>query len=299
MDALLVGLLTALPLVLGAYFGFHLGGLRLLAWGRKVFVTWICGIGVALCGIHFGWHRPFGLVTPVVLGLLTTLLVSWLLLRRRKGPVRKIKIGFLHRSLGMLLGAVLGFLIAVAGWQVALFVDRLSHSRALTVTPTMTPSRVPRAELEAATSHEPKQLPAAKKTAWASLAEIAHRGFIQHLPVVGPLTNEMLAVATILKTPQPIRNDFAKYKKWDSLADLPSFQAIADNESLFAEIDAAVEGNLAALYRLQKHPLIIEFYHEESLQAIITHSKASQIASELAEFQNRSQFQEGPTASER
>jgi len=295
MDALLVGLLTALPLVVGAYFGFHLGGLRLLVWGRKVFVTWICGIGIALCGIHFDWHRPFGLVTPVVLGLLTTLLVGWLLVRCRKDPVRQIKLGFFQRNLGMLLGAVLGFVMAVAGWQVALFVDRLSHSRAPTVTPTM----VPRAELEAATSHEPKQLPSAKKTAWASLAEIAHRGFIQHLPVAGPLTNEMLAVATILKTPQPIRNDFAKYKEWDSLADLPSFQAIADDEKLFAEIDAAVEGNLAALYRLQKHPLIIEFYHEESLQAIISHLKASEIASELTEFRSRSQFQAEPTASER
>jgi len=292
MDALLVGLLTALPLVVGAYFGFHLGGLRLLVWGRKVFVTWVCGIGVALCGIHFGWHWPFGLVTPVVLGLLTTLLVGWLLVRRGKGLVRKIKLGFFQRNLGMLLGAVLGFMLAVAGWQVALFVDRLSPS----VVPTMTSTVTPTMELEAGSSQQP---PEAQETAWASLVEIAHRGFIQHLPVAGPLTNEMLAVATILKTPQPIRNDFAKYKEWDSLANLPSFQAIADDEKLFAEIDAAVEGNLAALYRLQKHPLIIEFYQEESLQAIITHSKASQVADELAEFHNRSQFPEGLTASER
>ena len=49
-------------------------------------------------------------------------------------------------------------------------------------------------------------------------------------------------------------------------------------------------GSLLALYRLQKHPLVIEFYREELLQAAISDLQAKQVAEELVEFRKHRDF---------
>ncbi len=273
MSGLLGGVfaITAVLVLFGAWLGSHCGGGRTLAWISKLVFSWGTGVALAAYGLRQGWHAPWGLITPIVVGLLTAILMRMVLAWRSKRSKRRARLGFLQRSSGALLGAALGFMLAIAGWQVALFTSSLT---------------APTPDVAGADELQPQQPTTNEKTAWASLAEVAHRGFLQHLPVAGPLTNEVLAVATIMKSPPEVRKEFAKHKEWDRLADLPSFQALAQNDALFSDIDAAITGNLAALYRLQKHPLIFDFYKEETLQALIADLRASEIASELAEFQN-------------
>jgi len=276
--------ITVGVVLFGAWLGAHCGGKRILAWLSKWIFSWGAGVALAAYGLRQGWHDPWGLITPIVAGLLTAIFLRMILAWRSKRAKCQARLGFLQRSSGALLGAALGFVIAIAGWQIVLFTCRLTAP-----TPVVASLDDPLPQQEEV---------ADGKTAWASLAEVAHRGFLQHLPVAGPLTNEVLAVATILKAPAVVRKEFAKHKKWDTLANLPSFQDIVDDEALFEEINAAVAGNLAALYRLQKHPSIIEFYKEEPLQTMITDMRASQIAIELTEFQNRTERQKG-TADQR
>ena len=273
MNGLLGGVvaITVGAVFFGAWLGSHCGGGRTLAWISKLLFSWGSGVALAAYGLRQGWHTPWGLITPIAAGLLAAISMRTILAWRSKRSKRRSRLGFLQRSSGALLGAALGFVLAIAGWQVALFTSSLT---------TQAPAAV------AFDENDLKQAASDNKTAWASLAEVAHRGFIQHLPVAGPLSNEILAISTILKSPLEVRKEFARHKEWDTLLDLPSFQSIAHNESLFADIDAAVAGNFAALYRLQKHPLIVDFYKEEPLQAMIVDLRASQIASELIEFQN-------------
>jgi len=273
MNGLLVGLLSAVPVMLGAWLGTYRGGWRTSVWLSKLAFAWGSGIGLAAYGLRRSWHMPWGLITPVVLGLLVTIFLRILLAWRSKRPLRRAQLGVFQRITGAALGSFIGFVLTIALWQIALFASSLT-------------TRSPATETVLAPQSQPATETANKKSAWVSLAEVAHRGFIRHLPVAGPLTDEFLAVATILKTPQLVRKQFARHKAWDSLADLPSFQALAEDEALFADIDAAVAGNFAALYRLQRHPLMIEFYHEESLQAILVNLQASQIAAEMSEFQH-------------
>ena len=271
MNDLAVGLLTLLPVLIGAKLGYRRGGERTLVWLTRVIVAWGTGIGLTLYGLRLGCHWPAGLISPIVIGLLGALMMSRLLVWRDSYSVTQERIGVFQRTVGTTLGAVIGFVLAVAGWQVALLADSLT-----------TPLQL--AANEGATLPHPQ---VSQQSAWSSLAEVAHQGFLKHLPVAGPLSDEMLAVGTILKTPQAVRRQYALHKGWDSLAALPSLQAIANDQALFAEIDAAVSGNLASLYRLQKHPLIMEFYHEEPLQAMISNLQASQIADELLDFQSK------------
>jgi len=278
MNGLLVGVFTAAPVILGIWLGSHRGGGRAFVWLSKLVFAWGSGIGLAAYGLRCGWHSPWGLITPIFLGLLTAvvlrMLLTWRGKRRRNRRKGRASLGFIQRTSGAVLGAAIGFVLAVTGWQIALLASSLTTPPP-DATITVHPQPQPAAVVAAAT----------EKTAWASLAELAHRGFIRHLPVAGPLTDELLAVASILKTPQPVRKEFARHKEWDSLAILPSFQDMTLDQALMADIDAAVAGNLAALYRLQRHPYVIEFYNEEPLQAVIAELKAGQIASELIEFE--------------
>ncbi len=281
MTGLLVVLLTALPVLLGAWLGSLRGGGSTSVWLSKLALAWGSGIALAAYGLRQGWHTPWGLITPIVLGLLTAIFLRALLAWFSARPRRHANLGVFQRTSGAALGSIMGFLVAVVGWQVALFSSNL-------VSPL---PQAANADDNANDHQKPLTAPSEtstppRKTSWASLAEVAHRGFIQHLPVAGPLTDEFLAVATILKTPVHVRKQFAKHKEWDSLAGLPSFQSIVEDENLFADIEAAIAGNVVALYRLQRHPLIINFYDEEPLQAIIANLQASQIAADIVEFQN-------------
>jgi len=268
MNALTVGLITSLPVLLGMIVGSRRGGSRSLLWLAKFALSWGTGIAVAAYGLRAGWTWPIGLLSSALAGLLVAALLSRLLARRRRRLKKdRPSLGFAQRSSGLLVGGAIGFILAVTGWQIALLAMSLTSST----------------QLQAAREVAPQQPD--KQSAWSGLAEVAHEGFLKHLPVAGPVTEELLAAAEIVKTPQDIRKRFARHKQWDSLADLPSFQAIVEDPALFADIDAATSGNLAALYRLQKHPLIIKFSREEQLQRIVTDLKASEIAAELADFQ--------------
>ena len=257
------------------------------------------GVGLAAYGLRRGWHWPVGLISPILLGLLTAAVLSQLLNRYPRYPTKKQqrgKLGKLQRASGIMLGSSLGFAFAVAGWQVALFIDCLKKPLPAMAVSRVTESQVAEArvsEARVSKAQTPTVAPPSVKApqnSWSSLVGIARQGFLKHLPIAGPFTEEVLAVAAVLKTPVGIRKEFAKHKGWDALAELPSLQAISQDEALFSDINAAASGDFRALYRLQKHPLVIAFSHEEALQNIIADLQARQIASELEEFRNQQPF---------
>ena len=284
MENLLVALLTALPILLGMAVGIRIGGGRTLSWLSKLCLAWVSGASVAIYGIRHQWHHPWGLITPLIAGLLFAILLRILLVqfsvRRRKIKQgrRMAQVGLLNQTVGATLGASVGFVLAVFGWQVALVSSTASPPRSFLLNPDNA-TLLSRAN---------------EQNSLASLAELAYSGFIRHLPVAGSLAEEIAAVKTIWCTPYAVRKSFTEYKGWDRLADLPSFRLIINDESIFSDIDSAANGNIAALYRLQKHPHIVKFYQEDSLKAITTELNASQVANELAEFQE-SNWSEQPS----
>ncbi len=70
MVELLVALLTVTPAALGAIHGFRVGGVRLIAqWATIVLSSWVGG-AAAWFTFRAGLFVPFGLLTPVVTGIL-------------------------------------------------------------------------------------------------------------------------------------------------------------------------------------------------------------------------------------
>ncbi|MEM8944932.1 MAG: hypothetical protein AAGD11_07080 [Planctomycetota bacterium] len=264
MNALLVALLTVTPVLIGLLAGRRIGALRIGRWISRSIFSLIGGVTATLLGYQLEWFRPLGLVTPILLGLLVVSTVSVMTKRamRWSAPLPSSS----QRIIGSLAGATIGLAVAVAGWQTVLFA---THRSAADQSPILQ-------------SNEPGQK---VETSLHRLATIAHAGFLQHVPVAGPLTDDLIAVGRIMDTPIEVRKQFAISRGWEELADLPSFRAIINDETLIAEIEAASSGSFVALYRLQRHPLVIEFSQEQELKDLASGIDVQHIAEELSKMQ--------------
>jgi hypothetical protein len=262
MDELLVAILSAVPCVAGACLGCRLGAVRLLAIGLPLILAWALGIESARWALAAGWYQPFGLVTPLLVGLLAALvarrLASRLLARRAWERPSAIA----GRAAGAILGAGCGMMAAATLWVGALLV----------VGTVSTPAASPRDETASAAGEEWIQ----------ALLRTANHGFVRHLPVVGELGDEVEALTIVLRTAPETRARLALALGWEKLADLPTFRAILRDRATLEDIDRVGEGDIAALYRLQKNPLIVAFFREHAVQEVLVSARPSRLARELA-----------------
>ena len=265
MDSLLVGLLTAVPVFVGFAVGRRAGGSRVCSWlGPRVLAA-LGGIATTVTLFQLGIFWPLGLVTPLVLGVLAAR-IAYKLSQLAINFATDVKLKS-NGSLGGLIGSFAGLMVAVVGWQAIL----LSTGSDATV------------ELDQV-SDATKEIP--RETSLQRLAVIANDGLIQHLPIAGPMTQDLIAIREIMDTPIEVRKQFAISKGWDDLANLPSFVALVEDESLIDQIESATKGNLLALYRLQRNPLVIEFARERQLQDLFQEFDVQQIAAELETFES-------------
>lgn len=273
MNEVLVIVLTAIPVGAGGVLGYRLGLLRLVRAGTPIVGAWGLGWYVASTGLSQAWFRPFGLSTPIVVGTLASVAL-WLVLRkivaifspqsaspdgRRPATPRH---GPLNGLCGATLGGVCGLLIAASVWLLLFLLEGL-----------MAPPETMQAAAMQARSG---------KTTWArSLLRTANRGFVRHLPVIGSVGDEVEAVVILLNSDRRACEKLARKHDLARLVELPSFRAIAEDPLVLEELESVRNGDLSALYRLQKNPLILRFFEEKDVQKAIAGLSASSLAREL------------------
>lgn len=266
MNAVVSGLM----IFVGAILGFVVGSRckRSNIFGRivQLAIAQSCGLVIVYATWQQHWTWPIGLISPLLYGLLGSVLIACLIDKwSRLRNVRLERIDKPSRQLNGFAGAGVGVAVSLVFCTLLLRVESQSTRAPTTNLTTVSVSAEPR-------------------TALGEFARIANVGFVRHVPIAGDMSAELVAIASILDHPLETRKQFAVAKRWDSLAELPSFVAIVENEALVADIDAAADGNLLALYRLQKHPLVLEFAREEKLQSIVSQFDAQEIAKELQDY---------------
>jgi hypothetical protein len=259
--------LTCIPVLAGALAGARIGAPRILAFGLPLAIAWAAGIGTLRLGLGAGWFEPLGLVTPVCLGLAAAIiargLAARLLAPALRAPLAASGPGSIARSAaGAALGGAAGVAAAASLWLGALLLDGALSPRAPDL------------------SMEPD---AGKgESLVRALVRTANKGFVRHLPLVGELGDEVEALSFILSARPEARARLARELGWERLSDLPSLQAILNDEGTLADIEGAGAGDVAALYRLQKNELIIAFFREDDVQEIIAETRPSTLARGLA-----------------
>ena len=249
MTPIFVALLTAIPVAACGYLGSRLGGRRLAAF----VLASVCGAALGFAGLRFGWSWPFGLLTPAVIALLATgtasfVVVRWLAHTNSGG----------ERLLGAGLGAVCGVVVAGSLWIVAALGEA------------------------AAAAPGPTQASAPASRGWThALIRTANRGFVRHLPVLGPLGDEVEATVAILNSSPEARRRLVQGRHWEGLTQLASYRDLANDAEVDRDLASVRRGNVLALYRLQRNPRVVAFMHEDEVRALLPELRPSALAREL------------------
>ena len=271
VDVLLV-LVFASPILAGGLLGYRAGAGRLLSMAGPLFSGWACAILAAAAAFKAGWFQPLGLLTPALVGLLLGLAVHRIarrplrdLLERASRRVSPHAPRMVQRTAGVLLGSAGGLAVAVSLWWMSLFAAGwIAGSQQIA-------SPAPCAQ------EDPGMVFALLRT--------ANRGFVRHLPLVGPVGDEMEALGFILNVDEEVRARLARELGWDGIADLSTFRAIMDDAGIVEEIELVRQGRVDALYRLQRHPKIIAFFMEEEVQRIVSQTRPTIVAKKLESLQ--------------
>jgi hypothetical protein len=263
-------LITCVPIIAAALLGHRFGAERVVSFGGRIAFGWIAGILTALACFSAEWFQPFGLLTPILCGLVVAIAVRRLarspldaFANRITRRVRDLLPRRVFHAGGAALGAVAGTAFAASLWLGAALANGAL------------PAQSSRGQLG--------QAPVAGNVASAvkTLLRTAHHGFVRHVPILGPLGDEVEALTLILNADSRVREQLARAAGLDRLAELPSLTAIFDDPATLGEVEGVRGGSLAAIYRLQRNPLILAFFEEPEVQKLILELRPSDLARRL------------------
>ena len=113
------------------------------------------------------------------------------------------------------------------------------------------------------------------------LARTAHRGFVRHLPLLGPLSDEADALLFVLNSSPESQVELALSEQFRDVRDLPSLQIIYEDIGILDQLDSIGSGNLLHLFDLLRNPKIVAFFEEEAVHQLIDETRPSLIAEQL------------------
>jgi hypothetical protein len=263
--ALSVTAVTLLGALVGNRFGL------VAAVGRVGPLVVACVAGSVLVGWGFQarWFQPFGLGTPIIAAIPVSVFL-WLLCRFILYERHKERIPFagtlIDRCGGTVLGAAGGVYTSALLWILLL----LGQGGAFTRTQAAEEDRTS-AEPESSVLHE--------------LVQTAHRGFVRHLPFLGPLSDEADALVYVLHRSPAFHAELARSARFQAVGELRSLHLIYEDEEIMAEIDSIGRGNLSPLLMLLKDPKIVAFFEEESVRALLVEARPTFLAARLGEIE--------------
>lgn len=273
----IAGSFAALALAIGAAVGRRVGARRALTQWTRMGLAWSIGGLTACACLRAGWLWPLGLLTPAVLGSMAGLAAA----RWAAPPTPPAtppatlsappQIGGADRRMGAVVGAGTAMLAITALWFVlstVALVDSVarqdSHHPA------------PNTIVHAGATTEGEMGDALR-----AVLDTTHRGLVRHLPIVGSWSDELAALIHVLDAPVADRRRLALDQDWQHLAELPAMQAALRDEEVTANIQALGDGDLLALYRLQRSAVILELLRCPKLRPLVEEFRPSTLAARL------------------
>jgi len=114
-------------------------------------------------------------------------------------------------------------------------------------------------------------------------ARSLNNAFVRWIPGVGSGSDSLMSVVEIASASEEVRQKAAENLKIDHLTGSLTFQAMISDATTNDDLTAASRGNLLALWRLQKNPLVYEFYQSEEMQDAIKRLTLADIATAVEE----------------
>lgn len=263
--------ITAVPVIGVAAWGHRVGPQRLARSLLTWFLVWGVGGIVAATGYRLEWYVPFGLVTPVLLGLAIAIGVRLGLARDRSAEAPT------HRRWGAAIGGSVGFSAAVLAWFAAALIET-----ATTALPEPTP--VVARSTEPAANTPTSARPASVGDWTRALVRTTHRGFVRHLPVLGDYSDEVEGLVVVLNATREARAALVERHDLESLTEVPAFERILEDEELWIAVDDLAAGDVWALYALQRNRHIVAFVSDPRVQSAVARLRPSRLAREIEAF---------------
>ncbi len=250
---------------LGAYWGSRQGLFPLL--GRIVPLTLAVLVTTltVYAGFRARWFHGLGLWTPILLALLASSL-TWLGTRAvfARLASRKDEGGRRAKVTAAFLGALTGVYVAAGLWLVADVASGIHLS--------LTTS-----------AHAERSGSTGKLLRY--LGRTAHQGFVRHLPLLGPVSEETTALIFILNASPDAREVLARTPAFRPLRHLPSLKRIYEDESLLLRLESISNGRIVPLFTLLKHPKLVALFEEEAVQSVLRDIRPTDLAELLREIE--------------
>ncbi len=271
MNDLVFVIVIFLPILIGCWGGGRVGWRRLGVFLAPWTISLILSSLLVYLGFHNGWYWPWGLISPLVLGLLCHFVLTvtlFLIVRNRLNPPSRSSPKTVSKFWGGTLGTLCGGCFSLFLW--------LSLSLFLITQEPSTPSEPRSIEEERSLVQQ-----------WGKeIVNTAHKGFIKHLPVLGPATEDINSIKILIEADNKHLEIVAEENGLDELSELPTFKALLKDESLMEDVKSVSEGSLKALYRLQKNELILEFVKEEKVKKLLKTVKPKDLADRIKELES-------------
>lgn len=112
--------------------------------------------------------------------------------------------------------------------------------------------------------------------AW--LARALNTAIVQWIPVMGTGSDAMMDMVEIASADEETRRQVLAQMELDDLRELPEMQAVLNDAATYEDVQQAGKGNLAALYRLQKNPLMQRLLETEEMGRLLDRDTLAEIA---------------------
>lgn len=117
-------------------------------------------------------------------------------------------------------------------------------------------------------------------------ARTLNNAIVRWIPGVGHSSDSLMSVVDIASADADARHRAAEALNIDHLRGSETFIKMIDDAATHDDIEAASRGNLLALWRLQKNPLVYEFYASEEIQDALKRLTLEDIARAVQEAKN-------------
>ena len=112
--------------------------------------------------------------------------------------------------------------------------------------------------------------------AW--LARALNTVVVQWIPVVGAGSDAMMDMVEIAAADEETRRRVLAEMDLEDLRDLPEMQAVLNDTATYEDVQQAGKGNLAALYRMQRNPLMQQLLETEEMARLLDRDTLAEMA---------------------
>lgn len=116
-------------------------------------------------------------------------------------------------------------------------------------------------------------------------ARMLNSAIVRWIPAVGSGSDSLMSVVEIASADEQVRAKAVENLKIDHLQGSETFQKMIQDAATYDDLMAASSGNFLALWRLQKNPLVYDFYKSSEMQDVMARLSLADIAQAVREAQ--------------